>query len=142
MNLRLLIFLPLLSFSSCKNENPRADIPFRFVREEINLGSIQNQALWNVGGHIYIENAGYKGIIVIHKSTDIYVAFERACTYDPKESCALVEMDDSQLFLIDHCCKSTFNFDGIPTGGAASIPLVEYRTFRDGNSNFLVISNE
>lgn len=140
MKFRLFVFFLLLIFSSCREEhNLPADIPFQFVHEEINLNSIQYQELWNPGGYIYIPNAGYKGIIVINQG-GAYKAFERACTYDPRESCSLVEMDDSQLFFIDRCCKSTFTLDGIPSGGPASVPLVEYKTIRNGD--FLTIVNE
>lgn len=140
MKLWILIFCTLFIFSSCENENPRADIPFRFVHEEINVSSIQYQALWNAGGYIILSNAGYKGILLRHEGGNVYTAFERACTYDPRESCAIVEMDESQLFLIDRCCNSTFDLSGNPSGGPASIPLVRYNTFLD--QNILTISNE
>lgn len=130
----------LLGFGSCQNENPRVDIPFRFVNEQIPINSIQYQKLWNPGGHVLLPGAGYKGIIVVNAGGNIYKAYERACTFDPRAECSLIEMDETELFLIDHCCNSSFNLQGIPIGGPASIPLLEYQTIIDGN--MLIISNE
>jgi len=129
----------LLLMGSCESDIPRPDIPFVFVREEVNINSIQHKELWNAGGFTTIPG-GYKGIIIYNEGGNTYRAFERACTFDPKADCSLIEIDDSRLFMVDSCCSSTFDFSGIPTGGPASIPLLEYETYQDGN--FLVISNE
>jgi len=134
---RIIIFLFILaiSFSSCDDEPVNELIPFAFVNQDINLNLIQYQDLRNLGGYIYIEegvDAGYKGLIVYHEGNGVYRAFERACTYDPYSDCEPVKVDDSRLFMIHTCCGSTFNFNGNPTSGPASLNLLQYATYVDG----------
>lgn len=124
-----------LTFSSCEKEPIDELIPFSFVNLDLNLNLIQYQDLRNLGGYVFIEkeaNAGYKGIIVYHEGNGIYRAFERACTYDPHADCNPITVDDSGLFMIHKCCNSTFNYNGNPTGGPASLNLLQYNTYLDG----------
>jgi len=134
---RLFIFilLSVYTLSSCNEEPINNLIPFSFVNQDLNLNLIQYQDLKNLGGYIYISkgpNAGYKGIIVYHEGNGIYRAFERACTYDPQTACDPISIDDSGLFMIHKCCNSSFNFNGNPIGGPASLNLLQYGTFVDG----------
>ncbi|MCG8311191.1 MAG: hypothetical protein MI975_27635 [Cytophagales bacterium] len=125
----------LLVCSSCEKERGEQQIPFSFVNQDINLNLIQYQDLKNIGGYIYIEggaNAGFKGLIVYHEGNGTYKAFERACSYDPFADCDPVIVDDSGLFLVHECCNSTFNFNGNPMSGPASLDLLQYSTFVDG----------
>ena len=122
-------------FSSCEKEPMDEVIPFTFVNIDINLDLIQYQSLRNPGGYVYLEqeaSSGYRGIILYHESSGIYRAFERACTFDPHSECEPVTVDDSGLFMIHTCCSSTFNFNGNPTGGPASLNLLQYSTYLDG----------
>ena len=128
----LLIFF---GFTSCEKQQVDQSIPFAFVDQDINLNLIQYQALKNIGGYIYIDeglNAGFRGIIVYHEGNDVYKAFERACTHDPYADCTPVTVDDSGLFMIHKCCNSTFDFNGNPMSGPATLHLLQYRTFVDG----------
>lgn len=125
----------IFSFSSCNEDIQDEIIPIAFVNQDLNLNLIQYQDLRNLGGYIYIapgESAGYKGIIVYHEGNGIYRAFERACTYDPHADCDPIIVDDSDLFMIHKCCNSSFSFDGNPTGGPATLDLLQYRTYVDG----------
>jgi len=93
----------------------------------VNLNYPQYQRLKLDGGYVYIEGAGLRGIILYRASENAYIAYERACPHHPEASCAVVQVDGSTLFMIDHCCKSSFNFsDGQPTGGPAQRPLIRY----------------
>jgi hypothetical protein len=138
----VLLILVLISGSlgyRC-NEDPFLDeIPPVFVDETINLNNFEYSDLNQVGGFVYIQG-GVRGIIIYRQSIDRYLAFERNCPYRPLDDCALVGVDKSTLFMIDSCCSSTFDFDGNPTGGPASIPLRQYTTFLD--QNFLIITSE
>lgn len=128
-----IIFLTV--FSSCEKEPLDEIIPFSFVNMDINLNLIQYQDLRNLGGYVYItegSGAGYRGIIIYHEGNGVYKAFERACTFDPHADCSPVEIDDSGLFMTHKCCKSSFNFHGNPTGGPASLNLLQYSTYLDG----------
>jgi len=138
--MRLFFSLSLILFaSSCEQESNGPKIPFVPVYEEIAYQSVAYKDLWNLNGHIEIDDAGYKGIIVFNQGGNVFRAFEQACSYDPLESCSKVVVDDSGLFLIDKCCNSTFDFSGIPTGGPAFRPLLEYNTRIEGN--FLIVYN-
>lgn len=108
------------------------------VNEELILYNVDNLSLQSPGGYRYLS-AGRKGIIVYCQTTVDYRAFERTCPYDPKVDSALVQMDDSGLFLIDKNCGSSFDFNGQVTGGPARAPLARYQTSL--NQNILRITN-
>jgi len=87
------------------------------------------------------QGAGVRGIILYRNTATSYVAYERNCSYRPNEACATVDIHNSGLFMIDPCCSSTFNFaDGMPNGGPAWRPLLQYRTQLNGN--LLTITDE
>ena len=128
----LLMQIGLLT--SCDSQQIDDQIPFvSFTDIRINLKSQQYLALQNQG-YITIDG-GIRGIIV-HKTTfgDEYTAFERNCSYQPNNACALVEVAASGLSMQDLCCNSTFEFNqGNPTGGPAQSPLRRYRTIVNGD---------
>ncbi|GAB1446666.1 MAG: hypothetical protein KF860_07935 [Cyclobacteriaceae bacterium] len=96
-----------------------------------------------VGGYKDVSNlgGGVRGIILYRLSATIFLAYEKNCSYTPNEACATVEVDGSGLFMIDPCCKSSFNLsNGLPTGGPAWRPLRQYRTQLNGN--VLTITDE
>lgn len=125
-------------FSSCEREMGDETIPFTLVNGEINLTYLQYIDLKNTGGYIYYD-AGYRGMIVYNEGNGVYRAFERACPYDPRSSCDPLIVDPSGLFIKHECCNSSFNFNGNPMGGPASLDLLEYQTYVDGN--YLKITN-
>jgi hypothetical protein len=86
------------------------------------------------GGYILINDGGVRGIILYRKNISMYLAFERNCTFQPGDACATVDIHSSTLFMQDTCCGSSFNFDGIPTGGPAWRPLLQYQTSLSGNT--------
>jgi len=139
MTTRISILLILwMASMACDSGDPEDQIPPALVNETINLTNLQFQNLQFIGGTATIAG-GVRGIIIYRASTNEYRAFEANCSYQPLETCALVEVEASGLFLVDSCCSSTFNFDGFPTGGPASLPLRQYTTSLQGN--FLVITN-
>ena len=137
-NTRVLLFWILMVLSACESSDPEEQIPVAIVNETINLTNQQYINLQFVGGHVNIPG-GVRGISIYRASTEEYRAFERNCSYQPLNTCARIEVDGSGLFFIDTCCSSTFNFDGFPTGGPASLPLRQYTALVDGN--FLTIVN-
>ncbi|WP_162055494.1 hypothetical protein [Pontibacter pamirensis] len=131
--------LLLLFTTACNNNNvvgPR--IPEVFVDEQINVNSQLHPGLRRDGGYSYI-NGGYKGILIVRQNASQYLAFERACPYDPTASCSQVEVDPSNLFIVDDCCGSQFNMQGNVTGGPSVYGLQQYRTALSGS--LLYISN-
>lgn len=134
-----LLFFGLLVFQACDDQTIEDGIPIVIVNETINLNNYQYQALNLIGGFAYL-NAGVRGIIIYRQSLNQFIAIERNCTFQPLSECADVSVDNSSLFLIDSCCNSTFDFNGFPTGGPATLPLRQYRTIL--NDNLLTITNE
>jgi hypothetical protein len=133
----LLIFIGFLLFS-CSDTVTGPTIPNVPVSEQINVNSLQYPQLRQDGGYVYL-NGGYKGIIIVRQSATQYSAFERGCPYDPTAACAQVKVDQSNLFLVDECCGSQFNFQGNVTAGPAVYGLRQYRTSLAGS--ILYISN-
>jgi len=118
MNKKPFYIFCLLSLAAC-NSSPIDDlIPNVPVNIELNLSDIDNLALQQIGGFVYLDG-GVRGIILIRTSFDTYEAMDRNCTYQPTSSQAIVSMDSSGFFMEDKSCQSTFNLSGIPTGGPA-----------------------
>lgn len=78
-------------------------------------------------------NGGSRGIIIYRVSNEEFKAYDRHCTYDSGNSCALVSVDGTNITGMDDCCGSTFILtDGSVTKGPASLPLKQYQTSFDG----------
>lgn len=93
------------------------------------------------GGYVYVDGGGLKGIILYRANENSYLAYERACPHHPSAGGSIVQVDLSTLFMVDHSCRSTFNFsDGQPTGGPAERALIQYRVDQEGST--LKISDE
>ncbi len=111
-----------------------------FPEITVNLSYPQFQKLKLDEEYAYI-GGGMRGIILYRASENSILAYDRACPHHPEASCAEVQVDMSSLFLIDRCCKSTFNFsNGSPTGGPAQRSLIQYHT--ELNGMVLKISDE
>lgn len=137
---RLFALLAFLLLFSCKDSNNSPGIPNVPVSEQINVTSLQYPMLRQDGGYAYLET-GYKGIIVVRQNANLYLAFERACPYDPTadQPCGRVAVDQSNLFIIDTCCGSQFNFQGNVMTGPAVYGLRQYKTSLAGS--LLYITN-
>lgn len=125
------LFLSLaLTFSECsKSEDLIENI---YVDLYLDTTLPANNSLIVTGGWVY-ATGGVKGIIVFRRSNDEFVAFERNCTYNPQEKCA-VAVESSNIIAHDACCGSRFQLtDGIVIKGPASRGLKQYMaTFNNG----------
>jgi hypothetical protein len=130
------IILPVIA--ACTDSVVSPGIPNVPVSIQLNVTSLQYPELRQDGGYVYLQG-GYKGILLVRQNAATYLAFERACSYDPTASCAKVEVDKSNLFLIDKCCGSQFNFNGQVTSGPAVYGLKQYNTALTGS--ILYITN-
>ncbi|MFM7015799.1 MAG: hypothetical protein ACKOX3_05655 [Bacteroidota bacterium] len=116
-------------------------IPNVSVNEYIDLNLPSYSNLNAVNNWIYYP-AGAKGLIIFRKSTTEFVAYERACTYDPNTSGAVVYMQPNGIDAKDTICGSKFFiFDGSIINGPASRPLQQYRCMYNISSNQLHIYN-
>jgi len=128
----ILLFAGIISVISCKKDNET--VPNVSVNIVISTTDPSYSNLNAVGGWLYLIG-GSRGIIVYRYSIDEFMAYDRHCTYEPKETCAVVEVDQSGIIAEDSCCGSKFLLtDGSVIDGPASILLKTYRTFFDGNN--------
>lgn len=126
--LRALFPLLLLFITACNDSNRVGPhMPDVVVDQQLTVNSQLFPTLRQDGGYAYISG-GYKGILVVRQNAGQYYAFERACPYDPTSTCSGVEVDASNLFIVDDCCGSQFNLQGEVTGGPAVYGLRQYQT--------------
>ncbi len=125
----LLLILVIQNFS-CKKDDG-SEIPNVYVNFTLLPNSLD---FIEIGGWIYINDQGYRGIIIYRPQSDIFYAYERTCTHDADVNTAQVEVEDSGITVVDSTCMSRFILlDGTPFDGPATIPLKQYRTAYDGN---------
>ena len=118
-------------FYSCKDEENN-NVPLTEVNISIVLDDPDYIKLKNVGGWEYIAG-GSRGIIVFHIAQDQFKAYDRHCTFEPSNTCALVSVDPNNITATDACCNSSFLLqDGSVSKPPASTPLKSYRTSYDG----------
>lgn len=133
---RFLLAICLLS--GCTPDELESPIPYVFVNVEINVNQLQYDDL-RTKGFVYLPG-GVRGMIVYAEIDGTYKAFDRNCPFQPQDTCAVVDVDPSGFFMVDDCCSSTFDFNGIPTGGPARDRMREYYTRMEGN--ILIITSE
>lgn len=135
-----LIILFLFIFNlSCNKTNDV--VPYTPVDIYISLSNPEFYALNAIGNYIAITG-GYKGIILYRKGNNEFIAFERACTYDPE--CSRLEIDEERYLLTHHdCCGSEFSIllDGAIVTSPASLPVKQYHVTFYPNNNSLHITN-
>ncbi len=137
---KLFIGLMLLSaLLACRKNDDL--IPNVSVNEYIDLNLPSYSNLNAVNNWIYYP-AGAKGLIIFRKSTTEFVVYERACTFDPNKSGAVVYMLANGIDARDSICGSKFFiFDGSILNGPASRPLQQYRCTYNISINQLHIYN-
>ncbi len=88
-------------------------------------------------------SGGYRGIIVYRMSTSEFMAYDRACPYQPHDMESLVSISPSNS-VVAECpvCNSRFVLtDGSVLDGPAAFPLKVYRTSFNHSTNRLWIGN-
>ncbi|MFN3528617.1 MAG: hypothetical protein ACK417_01675 [Bacteroidia bacterium] len=132
--------LSLLLLLGCRSQTGDF-VPNVLVDVFININLPSYQPLNVVGGLVFINDVGYRGIAVYRQSIDEFRAYDRACTYLPSEECHVIALDTSTNLLQCGCCDSRFSLDGFPARGPAAINLRNYRTLYSPTSNTLRITN-
>jgi len=128
----LILSLLLYSSWSCNDKAEHPSIPNVSVNVQLDISSTLYIELSTIGGYVYITG-GYKGIVVYRVSPDEFVAYDRACPFNPTATCERITMDPSGLTLTDSCCTSKFSIlDGSIIKGPATQPLKRYNTQYDG----------
>jgi nitrite reductase/ring-hydroxylating ferredoxin subunit len=127
----LLTVLSIVYGCKKKNSNP---IPESYVSFYMNISSTIYLNLASVGGYEYITG-GYKGIVVYRKSSEEFMAFERACPYDWDNDNGYASVDSSGLILKCKNCGSEFLIlDGSVIKGPSTLSLKLYKTEFDGQT--------
>jgi nitrite reductase/ring-hydroxylating ferredoxin subunit len=130
---RLIPLVLFLLLGNACDKDETNDIAQYYVDFTIYLNEPSSLPLSVVGGWMYV-NAGTKGIILYRRSSSEFTASERNCTFDPTDSCSVVQVQ-SGISAIDSCCNSRFSiFDGSVINGPATRPLYQYKTLFDGNA--------
>ena len=134
----IFLFGALSSFYSCdknKVESPIPNIPFDIT---LNLDlPLYTDLLHPMGGIVFVDNVGSKGIAILRVGQDQFAVFDRHCPYNVEEGCRVVEDPDNIAGLVDNdCCSSLFNMinSGLPDSGPATTGLRSYRYNYTGNN--------
>lgn len=142
MNKLFGLLIVVFTISACKNNNvnpePIDNVP---VSITINMALPSYSHLLDQGTFVY-EPGGVKGIVIVHYTDDNFYAFDRNCSYQPKTSCASIEVDSAvNLFRcgqssssgFQKCCDSRFWMNGEVFAGPATYGLKHYQVTRSGN---------
>lgn len=142
MNKLFGLLIVVLTISACKNNNvnpePIDNVP---VSITINMALPSYSHLLDQGTFVF-EPGGVKGIVIVHYTDDNYYAFDRSCSFQPKSSCAIIEVDSAvNLFRcgqstssgFQKCCDSRFWMNGEVFAGPAAYGLKHYQVTRSGN---------
>lgn len=128
------LLFSLLVITSCKNDENEDLIPYVTVNFTVYPNTID---FIPIGQYEYFTG-GYKGIIIYRPQEDEFMAYERACPYDPLTEGARVTVDGSGLIAIDTVCGSQFTLlDGSPIEGPSKIALKQYRTSYNGDALYV-----
>jgi Rieske Fe-S protein len=139
-----------ISFQHCKKSTDTTDFfqPVQF-KTQLNLNLPQYIALQSPQGYAYIPE-GNKGTVVYSLPQGGFIAFDRTCSYNPKEACAAVTVDSNYVGLkcghydngFKSCCNSIFDLNsGVAIQKPASRPLKQYYTSFDEANKVLYVSN-
>ena len=132
-NFILSILISAIGIWSC-SDKLTDPIPYKFVDFTVDLNAAGNGKLTGIGGYYVEPNEGVKGIIIFHRGSEDYVAYDRCCSYRPADACAKVNVDANLLTATDSCCQSRFLLsDGSPAQGPAIHVLKQYFVTRNGS---------
>lgn len=134
----LMVIIVMIAIS-CKKEEQAPEIPYVYVNFSLNPNGTQYIKLNQVNGSETVYG-GYNGIVIFRKSFNEFMAFERACPYDPLVPGAKLIVDESSPTVYCPICSSKFTLtEGIPYDGPSHFSLKQYSTVYDGA--MLYISN-
>lgn len=131
-NLRffLIPILFLLIFVRCDDDS----IPFPDVNVNVYLALDTQLGNMLVDTYKEIDGHGVGGLIIYRKDFNIFMAFDRACTYEASRECILT--DEGSMYECP-CCGSRFwmatgDIAGTLYQGPAKYPLKQYNCYFDG----------
>jgi len=116
----------------CSKEEQSPDIPYVYVNFSLNPNSTEYINLNVINGWETVTG-GYQGILIFRSSQNEFMAFERACPYDPLVTGAQIRVEDSGITCYCPICHSKYIMtDGTPFEGPSHFSLKQYTTTYDG----------
>ncbi|MEI8048003.1 MAG: hypothetical protein WCI92_11535 [Bacteroidota bacterium] len=86
-----------------------------------------------VGGYLYKEKYGYRGILIFQSLPGEFMVYECCCPYDPEKTGARVSVEPGGTTCVDSVCKSKFIlYNGTPFEGPSPYSLMQYQHTYDG----------
>jgi len=144
MNLRrlrtfLTVSLLLAITVNCNDKN--SVVPNVRVNFYLNLNDPDFSTLNSPGNSVFVSG-GVNGIVIYRIDSEEFGAYDRTCTYNVEDNCAVV-LDETGVFAADTlCCGSEYLLlDGSATTGPATLPLKRYRTTFDAGMNTVHVYN-
>ena len=138
----------MLLFIGCDDQQT----PFPYARVDVTLDIGTELNNITTGQYVFIgpddcsdaESCGYGGLIIFRPTQNTFQAFDRACTYNPKEKC-LLEPDEEygeNNILSCPCCGSKFYLgdDGMVFQGPANRRLQQYQVNKLGSNQIRVLN--
>ncbi len=135
----------IVGLTGCDSKNTTGGfnlIPDIRVRRSLNIRQPIYSDLSQPGGHVYLPNEGYRGIVVVRSFNNKFHAYDRACPTAPDRDCAKLTMHESNLFMgcgqyVDSqwqpCTPNQYNLDGTIKTGPTDQQPKSYSITREGN---------
>jgi nitrite reductase/ring-hydroxylating ferredoxin subunit len=141
--IRFFLFTLIISviLFSCKENTEENPVPSAYVNFSLYLNDPEYQELKIPGNFVFVRS-GSVNVVIYRISNDEFVAFDRMCTYEAKETC-LVVSDSSSAIVKCSCCNSKFILvDGTPLANQSAVhSLRPYNVTYDGG-DYIHVSNQ
>jgi len=136
----IVILFTLFTFS-CQDDDGNNNIPLVEVNFIVQLNDPDFINLKTIGGWVYVTG-GSRGILLFRSDQNIIKAYDRHCTFQSSNTCALVSVDPTNITATDDCCGSSFLLlNGSVSRPPANFPLKQYNTdFQAGRNSFRVFN--
>lgn len=127
------------TFSSCNRNNQV--VPYVAIDTYLNLNLPAYINLNGISGWAYVTG-GNEGLIVYRQTQNVFMVYDRYCTYNVDGSCGAASVDFTNITISCECDGSQYQlFDGAVLQGPATTNLHQYRSDYDELNNTLHIYN-
>ena len=122
------LVLSMISCDKDKYEFPNANVDLYLFPNNPEFNGLHIPENW-----VYVDG-GINGILIYHNAIEGFIAYDRACTNEPLNTCEKIYFDTDNLNTLScNCCESQyFIFDGSVIQGPSVQALHRYRTYFDG----------
>jgi len=136
----ILVSLLLLTITQSCRKNTNI-VPYVAVDIYLNISLPAYSNLNVIGGWVY-ASGGSKGLIVYRQTADVFMAYDRHCTYNADNPCGSATVDSTGIYAECDCDGSKYQlYDGQVVNGPATYSLKQYQTSFNDINNTLHIYN-